>query len=73
MPTKAETKSINAEIRGLKQTLTARRKNALREIAKDRKAAREATARISAMEDTLSRYEGEVNTRIAILEGRLSA
>jgi hypothetical protein len=73
MPSKAETKSIKAEIRCLKATFTARRKNTLRSIVADRKITREATARITANEAALNRYEAEVNTRVAILEGRLSA
>jgi hypothetical protein len=73
MPSKAETKSIKAEIRGLKATLTARRKNALRAISADRKIVREATRRITHQEADLGQYDKDVNHRIAVLEGRLSA
>lgn len=71
MATKAETKSIKAEIRGLKSTLTARRKSTLRTIAADRKIVREATRRIDSETAGLGQYEKDVNHRVAILEGRL--
>ena len=73
MPSKAETKSIKTEIRDLKKKLTNLRKTTIREIAKDRKASREAIRNIEKNEAYLNRYEREVNQRIAILEGRLSA
>jgi hypothetical protein len=73
MPTKAETKSIKAEIRGLKSTLTARRKSTLRAISADRKIVRDATRRITHHESDLGQYDKDVNHRIAVLEGRLSS
>ena len=73
MATKAETKSIKAEIRDLKKGLTARRKALIRVIAADRKTAREATAAVEFNQAILLRYEREVDQRIAILTGRLSA
>lgn len=73
MATKAETKSIKAEIRDLKKGLTSRRKALIRVIQADRKTAREATANIEQNQAVLARYERDVDQRIAILTGRLSA
>ena len=72
MPSKAETKSIKAEIRELRKSVTRRRKEILRVIAIDRKKAREATKAVESNERILGLFEREINQRIAILEGRLS-
>jgi hypothetical protein len=73
MATKAETKSIKAEIRDLKKRLTARRKELMRVIQADRKTAREAIRNVDKNTDLLTRCERDVDQRIAILTGRLSA
>jgi hypothetical protein len=71
MPTKAETKSIRTEIRGLKSALKANQKTTQRDISANRKIARTAAANITSLESGLGRFEKETATRIAILEGRL--
>ena len=73
MPSKAETKSIRTEIRGLKSALKANQKTTQRDISANRKIARMAAANIASLESGLGRFEKETATRIAILEGRLNS
>lgn len=73
MPSKAESKSIKAEIRGLKTTLKANQKTTQRDISAARRIARTAAAAITTLESGLGRFERETATRIAILEGRLNS
>jgi len=71
MPSKAETKSIQAEIRALKSALRANQKTTQRDLSSARKIVRIYTGKITALETGLGAFEKSTASRIAILEGRI--
>lgn len=73
MPSKAETKSIKAEIRALKSALKHNAQNTQRECSALRKTAVQATKELEKKQASLSSFEADTNHRLAILEGRLNS
>ena len=71
MPSKAETKSIQGEIRALKAALKATQKTTQRDISSARRVVRVHTGIINILETNLGTFAKATASRIAILEGRI--
>ena len=73
MPSKAETKSIKAEIRALKSALRHNAKNTQRECSALRKKAVQAMKELEQKQASFTSFEADTNHRLALLEGRLNS